>query len=96
MKRSKNFYKTYYLNQAQQKGGSLHVFHGAPYQRGYGLGSMLRGLFRWAVPKVSSAAKAAGKAALKEGVGLAQDVIEGKKSSTVGNGTREKSRKTSF
>ncbi len=78
MGRSTDFYKTYYMNQVQQKGGNLPAFHGAPTQRGYGLGSILKGLFRWAVPKVSTAAKAVGRAALKEGVGLAQDIVEGK------------------
>ncbi|EDO31252.1 predicted protein [Nematostella vectensis] len=63
-----DFYKTFYLN--QQKGGNLSVYHGATIQRGYGFGSILKSLFRWAVPNVSAAAKSSGRTALKEGVGL--------------------------
>ncbi len=77
MVRDKDFYKTYYINQAAQKGGNLPAFQGALSQRGYGIGSWLKGLYRWAVPKVSSAASAVGRAALKEGAGLAQDVLSG-------------------
>lgn len=71
------FYKSYYLNQAKQRGGSLPAFHGAPVQHGYGLGSMLRGLFRWAMPHVTAGAKSLGRQALKGGLGVAQDVMDG-------------------
>ena len=70
-------FKDYYLKQAQQKGGHLPAFNGAIMQRGYGLGSFLKGLYRWAVPHLHSGVKALGKQALKEGVGVAQDVING-------------------
>ena len=33
-----------------QRGGSLPVFRGARTQRGYGLGSMLKGILRSAIP----------------------------------------------
>lgn len=71
------YYKNYYLNQAQQKGGHLNVFHGARNQKGYGLGSIFRGLYRWAIPHIKSGAKTIGQRALKEGVGVAQDVLDG-------------------
>ena len=70
-------FKDYYLKQAQQKGGHLPAFNGAIMQRGYGLGSFLKGLYRWAVPHLHSGVKALGKQALKEGVGVAQDVLNG-------------------
>ena len=78
MRESKaDYFKNYYLNQAQQKGGHLTVFHGGRNQRGYGLGSIFRGLYRWAIPHVQSGLKAIGQRALKEGVGVAQDVLDG-------------------
>ena len=54
-------YEEFYLNQAKQKGGNLSAFHGARFQRGYGLGSIFRGLFRWAVPHLKQRAKMLGK-----------------------------------
>ncbi len=77
MKQTTDFYKSYYVNQAKQKGGNLPAFHGARTQHGYGIGNWLKGLFRWAIPKVTTGAKALGRAAAKESVGLAQDVMNG-------------------
>ena len=37
-------YEEYYLNQAKQKGGNLPAFHWSRFQRGYGLGSIFKGL----------------------------------------------------
>jgi len=74
----RDYYKTYYVNQAKQRGGSLPAFHGAHVQQGYGLGSVLRGLFRWAMPHVSTGAKILGRQALKGGLAVAQDVSDGK------------------
>ena len=71
------YYKNYYIEQAQQKGGSLPAFRGATIQQGYGLGSILKGLYRWAVPHLSSGMKAVGREALKGGLNVAQDVLEG-------------------
>ena len=70
-------YEQYYLDQAKQKGGNLPAFHGARFQRGYGLGSIFRGLFRWAVPHLQQGAKMLGKKALQTGVSVAQDVLAG-------------------
>ena len=70
-------YEEYYLNQAKQNGGNLPAFHGARFQRGYGLGSIFRGLFRWAVPHLKQGAKMIGKKALQTGVNVAQDVLAG-------------------
>ena len=70
-------YEQYYVNQAKQKGGSLPAFHGARFQRGYGLGSIFRGLFHWAMPHLQQGAKVIGKKALQTGFNVAQDVLDG-------------------
>ena len=70
-------YEEYYLNQAKQKGGNLPAFHGSRFQQGYGLGSIFKGLFRWAMPHLQQGAKVLGKKALQTGVQVAQDVLEG-------------------
>ena len=71
------YFKNYYHQQAQQKGGHLPSFHGGMVQHGYGLGSFLKGIYRWAVPHISSGIKTVGRHALKQGVGVAQDVLDG-------------------
>ena len=58
-------YEQYYLDQAKQKGGNLPAFHGTRFQRGYGLSSIFKGLFRWAVPHLQHGAKMLGKKALQ-------------------------------
>ena len=68
--------KSYYVNQAQN-GGNLPAFRGARVQRGYGIGSFIRGLFRSAVPILKAGAKAVGKKALSTGLNIANDVMEG-------------------
>ena len=68
--------KSYYLTQAQH-GGNLPAFHGARFQRGYGIGSFLKGLFRSAVPFIKDGAKAIGKTALSIGLNIANDVLSG-------------------
>ena len=68
-------YQQYYLNQVKQKGGSLPAFHGSRFQQGYGLDSIFKGLFRWAMPHLGP--KVLGKKALQTGVQVVQDVLEG-------------------
>ena len=70
-------YEQYYVDQAKQKGGNLPAFHGARFQRGYGLGSIFKGLFRWAMPHLQQGAKVIGRKALQTGVNVAQDVLDG-------------------
>ena len=70
-------YEQYYVDQARQKGGNLPAFHGARFQRGYGLGSIFKGLFRWAMPHLQQGAKVIGRKALQTGVNVAQDVLDG-------------------
>ena len=60
-----------------QYGLGMNVFHGSRVQRGYGLGNILGGLFRRALPFLWQGAKYAGKAALKTGIDVANDVMDG-------------------
>jgi hypothetical protein len=71
---SSRFYEDYYV---RQSGGDLSGFEGALYQRGYGLGSLFRGLFRSALPLVKSGLKKIGKEALRSGAIVAGDIISG-------------------
>ena len=60
-------YEQYYVDQARQKGGYLPAFHGSRFQQGYGLGSIFKGLFRWAMPHLQQGAKVFGKKHYKQG-----------------------------
>ena len=68
-------YENYYVGQV---GRGHPVFTGARTQRGYGLGGILGGLFRSAMPLIKRGAKALGREALRTGVGIAQDALDGK------------------
>ena len=59
------------------------VFVGSSYQRGHGLGSLFRGLLRFVVPIAKSAGKTLGREALKAGVGVASDLLEGQNAEVV-------------
>ena len=65
------------FNPSQAKRGNLKAFHGSRFQRGYGLGSIFKGLFCWALPHIQQGAKVLGKRALQTGVNDAQDVLAG-------------------
>lgn len=84
------YFKQYYLKQAEQKGGHLPAFHGAVVQRGYGLGAIFKGLYRWAIPHLHSGMKAVGQRALKEGMGVADDVLNGQ---SLGDSLMERGKK---
>ena len=60
-----------------QYGGDLPAFHGVRVQRGYGLGRLLKGLFRAAVPLLKQGARAVGRTALKTGARVANDMLQG-------------------
>lgn len=68
-------YENYYIDQV---GSGLPVYVGSRNQRGHGLGSVLGGLFRSAVPIVKKGLATLGKSALKTGLSIAGDVLEGK------------------
>lgn len=72
---SYNAYESYYR---QQAGAGLPYFAGAPSQRGHGLGSIFSGLLRSALPVLKTVGKNVGKSALKAGVTVAGDMIEGR------------------
>lgn len=61
-----------------QQGGKMFVFHGTPFQRGYGIGSFFQSLARRALPFLQQGAKTLGRAALNTGLNIAQDVLAGK------------------
>ena len=65
-------YNDYY---ARQAGGALPHFAGAPYQRGYGLGSLIGCLLRNVMPVIKRGAVALGRGALKTGLRIADDVL---------------------
>ena len=58
-----------------QRGGG---FIGVPYQRGAGLGSVFRSLFRAILPIAKTAGRAVGKRALKAGAEIASDLVSGR------------------
>ena len=67
-------YEDYYI---RQSGNGVPVFQGSRGQRGHGLGSMLSGLFRSAVPMIKRGLATFGKHALKTGLEIAGDVADG-------------------
>jgi len=71
---SRDMYESYYINQS---GTGASVFQGSRGQRGHGLGSMLSGLFRSALPMLKRGLAAFGKHALKTGLEIANDTVEG-------------------
>jgi hypothetical protein len=71
---SSGMYEDYYRNQI---GSGLPVFEGSRGQRGHGLGSMLSGLFRSAMPMIKRGLAFFGKHALKTGLEVANDVADG-------------------
>lgn len=76
------FWLPYYRHQAIQSGHGIDGFHGLPYQRGNGLGSFFRSLFRVAVPVLKQAAKTTaarvGQQALSAVGNITADVTGGK------------------
>lgn len=68
-------FEDYYTNQA---GNGLPYYKGVSLQRGSGLGGIFRSMFRMVLPLFKSGAKAVGKQALRTGVDIANDYIQGK------------------
>ena len=68
-------YENYYISQS---GNGIPVFEGHRGQRGHGLGSMLSGLFRGAVPMLKKGLSIFGRQALRTGLDMVNDVVEGK------------------
>jgi hypothetical protein len=61
-----------------QAGKGYPVFAGRRYQRGHGLGSIFGGLFKAALPLLKKGAKTLGREALKTGLNIAGDVVQGR------------------
>jgi len=58
------------------RGRGIPYFAGPVYQRGHGIGSLFRGLFRFAMPFIKQGAKAVGRQALQTGMQVAGDMLE--------------------
>ena len=69
---NKHLYESYYLDQS---GSGVPVFAGSRGQRGHGLGSLLSGFFRSALPMLKRGLATFGKHALKTGLEIANDVV---------------------
>lgn len=67
-------YIQYYEDQVGEGRGVRHVFSGATYQRGSGIGSFLGSIFRKIVPYIAKGAKAVGKEAVRTGLNVFDDV----------------------
>ena len=66
-----------FWNQYYQKGYGMQVYNGVPYQRGNGIGSFFRGLFRMAWPLLRTAGTAAAAEGLSTAAHVARDVSQG-------------------
>lgn len=62
---------------ANQSGAGLPYYRGVTFQKGYGLGSVIRRLFRAAFPFLVKGTKTLGKEALLAGSRVASDVLSG-------------------
>jgi hypothetical protein len=69
---------SYYGNQALQTGFGIEGYRGIPYQRGAGLGSFFKSLFRMAIPVIKSVGRNVGKHALAAGANVMSDLVQGR------------------
>lgn len=67
-----DIYTEYYLNQAGS--GFSNIYTGPAYQRGYGIGSFLGGLFRSVYPLLKKGSMALGSELLKSGASCLGDI----------------------
>jgi hypothetical protein len=70
---SRRMYEDYYVH----SGSGVPIFVGARGQRGSGLGSILSGFFRSAMPLLKRGLSIFGREALKTGARIANDVADG-------------------
>jgi hypothetical protein len=68
-------YHDYYIHQA---GKGYPVFAGRRYKKGHGLGNIFEGLFKAAMPLLKKGAKTLEREALKTGLNIARDVVQGR------------------
>lgn len=67
-----DIYTYYYLNQAGS--GFSNVYSGPVYQKGYGIGSFLGGLFRSLLPLLKNGTSVLGSELLKTGANIITDI----------------------
>ena len=73
---SRHMYEDYY---SREVGGLMPVFVGSRHQRGHGLGSVLVGIFRrFVIPLFKNHGKALARDALRTGVNVVEDVLDGR------------------
>lgn len=72
-KESYDAYTEYYLNQAGS--GFSNIYAAPVYQKGYGIGSFLGGLFRTVYPILKKSASAVGSELLKSGSNIISDIV---------------------
>ena len=72
---SSRFYDDYYVNQA---GSGLSVYHGGRMQTGHGLGNILGGLFKRALPLIKQGVSTVGKEIFHVGTDILGDALSGK------------------
>lgn len=68
-------YEQYYL---KQTGSGVPAFAGARYQRGHGIGNILRSITKMALPFLKKGASKVGKQALKTSMDIAGDAMQGR------------------
>lgn len=68
-------YTDYFENQC---GSGMNIYHGARFQRGYGLASFLKNMWRLAVPMFKSGARSLAQEGLTSGFNFANDLMERK------------------
>ena len=73
---SDKIWLNYYASISNQHGAGFTA--ASPYQRGYGLGSLFKHIFRAILPVARSVGKAVGRQALSSGANIASDIVAGK------------------
>jgi hypothetical protein len=74
-----NSYNDRYINYFEnQRGSGMNIYHGAKFQRGYGLASFLKSMWRLAVPIFNSGARSLAQEGLTSGINFANDLMERK------------------
>lgn len=73
-KSSHDVYTEYYLNQAGS--GFSNIYSGPVYQKGYGIGSFLGGLFRSIYPLLKKGSSVVGSELLKSGANIISDITK--------------------
>lgn len=68
-------WKAFFASQSIQYGGAYYV--GVPYQRGYGIGSVFKSLYRFLLPITEQIGKEIGKEGFATSVRFLNDIIQG-------------------